>query len=135
MALTTMPATAHLHLPPAVRPTSAPTKYEEDGVEVLEWQRCDVTKGSTFDVTFTGIITKTPDVEPDWSVSSYGRLDGKNDEGSLYSQQVINTIDYRAPTLVLTMTGTPSVTSKRATSFHLKWSLRIKVKRLLMTFS
>ncbi len=87
--------------------STAPTKYEEDGLEVLEWQLCDVAQGSMFDVVFTGIITKTPDVEPDWSVSSYGRLDGENTEGTAYNQQVINTVDYQTPKLVVTMTGTP----------------------------
>ncbi len=85
----------------------SPNKYVEDGVEVLEWQLCNVGKGSVFDVTFTGIITKTPDVHPDWSVASYGRLEGENQDGVAYSQQVINTIDYQTPSLVITMTGTP----------------------------
>lgn len=77
------------------------------GLQYLEWRLCDVSLGSTWQVTVSALVGDLPNVEPDWLVGNFGKLSGMNSYGKTYSQRDFATVDYTAPHLMLTKSASP----------------------------
>lgn len=104
-------------------PTS-PTLGTLDGLQYLEWRLCNAGSGSQWQATIDAQVGDIPSVQPDWIVANFGKLTGQNTAGDVYSLRDIATIDYAAPSLLLSKSASPS--SGLVAGDHSTFSITVK---------